>query len=443
MRVDMSLSFDYLFGKWRPKLKTWSVSELNNVAKVLAPLVGTRLQEVITHDNDVLLGFYTPKEEGLLWLWIDLSPVAPSVLPWSKLPAKLKNKKSPLELFLKAHFVNHALVGVRMVNELGRVLVLTFAAHVVQPPHEIEIQLIPHTRNLIARSGVKKIAWQKPAEREESEFTFKAKLPERDLTSLRDDWLESRKFSARAKSKGDTPREDSAKLFSKELERKTKALAKVGEELERKKSLPWKKVGEWLKLHQTLDVPKEWTPFVDARRKLSWNIDQCFTKARELEGKIHGTEQRMTTLKTELATLESRGEVGIPAKAAAQPLRQAGAEGRTLRLSLDVTVVSGKNAQDNLKLLRKARAWDLWFHMRDYPGRHAILFRNKKQNISDQDLHKVGLWFVKQHLGSKLSEHRGEKFAIVIAECRHVQPIKGDKVGRVTFRDERTLICKI
>jgi hypothetical protein len=39
--------------------------------------------------------------------------------------------------------------------------------------------------------------------------------------------------------------------------------------------------------------------------------------------------------------------------------------------------------------------------------------------------------------GLGLSE--GDVFAILVAEVRHVHPIKGDQVGRVTVREARTL----
>ena len=119
------------------------------------------------------------------------------------------------------------------------------------------------------------------------------------------------------------------------------------------------------------------------------------------------------------------------------------AQGRTLRIRDDLTAVAGKSAADNLKILRKARAWDLWFHMRDYPSSHAVLFRNKSAKVNDKDLFTVAVWFVRNHLGSKAAQHAGEKFSLVVVECRHVKPIKGDKIGRVTFHDERVLICQL
>src|SRR6185312_10554255 len=116
------------------------------------------------------------------------------------------------------------------------------------------------------------------------------------------------------------------------------------------------------------------------------------------------------------------------------------AHGRTLHLSEDLTAVMGKSAADNMKILRRARAWDLWFHLRDFPSSHAVLFRNKSANVGDGKIFEVIGWFVRNHLGSKAAQHAGEKFDVVMTECRYVKPIRGDKIGRVTYHNERILI---
>jgi predicted ribosome quality control (RQC) complex YloA/Tae2 family protein len=191
-------------------------------------------------------------------------------------------------------------------------------------------------------------------------------------------------------------------------------------------------------------VKTEWEPFVDRRRKLAWNIEQCFNKARETEGKILGTEKRLEILNREIEDLETgktvsgtRPQVNTAAVAA---VAKSDAQRRTLKLTEELTATMGKSAGDNLKLLRQARAWDYWMHLRDQPSSHLIIFRNKGAKVSDAHFHQAAEWFVRQQLGAKAARHAGEKFAIVIAECRHVHPIKGDKIGRVTFRDERLLM---
>jgi hypothetical protein len=415
-------------------LKTWTQTELNHVVGLLQPLVGLRLQEILEGERDFVLGFYSSK--GLLWLWIDLSAVCPCLLPWSELPFRPAPAKSPLSLFARAHFAGRVLGEVSLAADSGRVARLRFGE---EPEASVlELRLFPHGRNVLAFAAGRSVAWQKPQPLSEPAGYSDAGGKMRSLERLREEWTISR---GRAKSAGG----GNPKLrLQKDLEKKQKAAVKVREELHRKQELPWRNIGTWLKENQTLEVPREWEPYIDKRRKLSWNIEQCFAKAREVEGKVFGTEKRLAELEREIANLAGRltgpaEKLIIEPPPAKLPVHDMEAQGRTLRLSQDLVVIAGKSAADNLKILRKARAWDLWFHLRDYPSSHAVLFRNKSAKINDAILHSVASWFVKNHFGAKAPQHAGEKFDLIVAECRHVRPIKGDKIGRVTYRDERIL----
>ncbi len=431
-------------------MKALNVSELDNVVATLRPLLGARLQEVQTTANDLILGFYT--NGTLLWLWVDLSPIRPLILPWTDLPLRLKWVKTPLNLFLRAHFINRALSDICRVRESGRVVCMKFG-HAQDVRLELEMRLFPHGRNILARADGKQVSWQKPVALEPAvpdELVAGFPTSTRTLDELRDQWLTLRSTNQGAKKRGVGGIQDVRTMLERELERRQKALAKVEEELSRKKDLPWRSVGEWIKEQQSLNVPKEWEPFVDRRRKLSWNVEECFARARDLEGKVYGTEKRREILLIDIANLKEqlakpKGQISaepIHQRASPVPVVASQAKGRSLKLSDEITVIAGKSAADNIKLLRKARAWDLWIHMRDFPSSHAILFRNKGTKISDVTLQTVADWFVRQHFGKKIAKYAGERLQLVIAECRHVRPIKGDKLGRVTYQDEKTFIYR-
>lgn len=414
-------------------MKGLSVSELDKIVAALKPLVGTRLQEVQSSESDLMLGFYS--ENGILWLWMDLNAIRPSMLPWVELPLRVPSRKTPLNLFMRAHFVGKTLISCERVLTQGRVVLLRFGPQ--EDVSEIEIRLVPHARNIIARSQNKQIAWQKPTELTEGKYEDELGAV-RSLDELRAQWKSSREGKGGAKNLKDV------KLrLQDEIQRKRKAIGKVQEELQRKKSLPWRQIGDWLKEHQSMDVPKEWQPFIDKRRKLSWNIEEVYSRAREIEAKLYGTEKRLSLLYDEISALEAKINKPIPLqveeKKTKQPLQDIGAQGRTLRISDELTLISGKTATDNLKLLRKARAWDYWLHLRDVPSSHAILFRNKNTKVGDNVVQQAVEWYVKQHLGPKYRQHAGEKFHVLMAECRYVRPIKGDKIGRVTFHNERVI----
>ena len=416
-------------------MKSWTVVELNNVVGSLEPLQGLRLQEVMTSTEDVILGFYSPQR--MLWLWIDLQAVVPSLLPWTDLPIKPALTKTPLHLFLRAHFVGKSLSAAEVSETKGRVAHLKFG-----DDHELELWLIPHRRNLLARAGKKKVAWQKPGDLADTPAQTQGEP--RSLDRLREEWQMFRGAGGKKKSS----RPDPATVLQQQLRKKEQALAKVMEELARKKEMPWRDLGDWLKTNQSLAVPREWELFIDKRRKLAWNIEQCFVKAREADGKIIGTEKRREALQNEIQALRERlaqpHPTLLPAPVAlkAPSLNQMEAQGRTLKLGDDLSMVAGKSAADNMKILRQARAWDLWFHMRDFPSSHAILLRNKSRKVSEAELRQAAQWFVRTHFGSKAAEHLGEKVEVVITECRYVKPIKGDKLGRVTYHDERVLIIQ-
>jgi predicted ribosome quality control (RQC) complex YloA/Tae2 family protein len=80
--------------------------------------------------------------------------------------------------------------------------------------------------------------------------------------------------------------------------------------------------------------------------------------------------------------------------------------------------------------------------VKDQASAHAILFRPKGAKIPDETLRKASQWLIKMSLGSKYKNHLGEKFEILSTECRFVSPIKGDRLGRVTYRNEKVFVVK-
>jgi len=121
-------------------------------------------------------------------------------------------------------------------------------------------------------------------------------------------------------------------------------------------------------------------------------------------------------------------------------LKESSAKGRTIEILGGLRLYVGKSGADNIKLLREARPWYFWLHIRDEPGAHAILHRNKNQNVTDAQLHLAAHHLIHKTYGEKSAQHRGQKIPVLVTECRFVRPIKGDRLGRVTFSDERTLL---
>ena len=115
------------------------------------------------------------------------------------------------------------------------------------------------------------------------------------------------------------------------------------------------------------------------------------------------------------------------------------AKGRTLHLKA-ATAFMGKSAKDNLKILRRANSWDYWLHLRDFPSAHVIIARPKGAVIAEEEIKKVGEWLIKESVKKNYS---GIAYEIIICECRFVKAIKGDRMGRVHFQNERVIRLKV
>ncbi len=220
--------------------------------------------------------------------------------------------------------------------------------------------------------------------------------------------------------------------------------------MKRKEHSVWRDVGEWLKKSQGLDdLPKDFEPFVDRKRSFSWNMNKAFDKAKETQRKISGTTDRLRILTQQLEKLKAEGpgaqsqfEVAKGPSIEKRVMPE-GAKARTLHLSDDVKAMAGRSAKDNLQLLRQAKAWDLWFHLRDYPSSHLVVFRPKKRKLTAKEEGQIVQWFFHQTFGKRWAEEKGNRYDVIVAECRFVKPIKGDKIGRVHFQNERVIHVKV
>ena len=112
-------------------------------------------------------------------------------------------------------------------------------------------------------------------------------------------------------------------------------------------------------------------------------------------------------------------------------------------LNPKVEVFVGKNAQENLNILRFAQSWDYWMHIKDYPGAHGIVRRPRNYEITDEELKTVARFIASKSRKSAHFLGPNDMFEVLIAECRYVRPIKGDKLGRVNYSNERVLNCRM
>ena len=97
-------------------------------------------------------------------------------------------------------------------------------------------------------------------------------------------------------------------------------------------------------------------------------------------------------------------------------------------------IVVGRNARQNDYLtFTVANAADLWLHVRDVPGSHAII-RNGGQPVDDATLR------IAAQLAAYYSKRRGDRAVpVAVTQKRFVTRVPGGRLGQVYLRDEQTV----
>lgn len=416
-------------------MKALTQIELQTFVSTFKPLLeGAQLQEILVSDRGLAFGFH---RETTLWVILDLVPNSPMILIFeNNNPFKKGPKPKPVGLFLNSHARNLYLTDLYIEEKWGRVLKV-----ILKNTHsecELEIRLIPKQCNLIVTAGDKKISWAKPLDLNVPPIVENPPLP-RSLQEIHDEWLSE--LHGTVKKPSLDPVAQWEKQRQKDLDKKRKALGEIQKQVEDNKEDQWQQAGLYLKTHGHTDVPAELSLFVNKGESLSWNIENCFSKAKQITAKKSGARDRLQELILEITTLENskysvKNQSGRQAKLI-DLMDKAKARGRKLHLDSGALAYCGKSASDNLALLRQAKAWDYWMHLKDYPGAHAIIHRERQQEIPTSEIQEVATWLAKESLASK-SIMLGQKVAVVMVECRFVRPIKGDRLGRVTYHSEKT-----
>lgn len=106
----------------------------------------------------------------------------------------------------------------------------------------------------------------------------------------------------------------------------------------------------------------------------------------------------------------------------------------TYTLSSGKKVMAGRNNKENDWLtLRKASSSDLWFHTKDIPGTHVILFLDGEEP-TEEDLFETASIAAYHSKGSA-----SENVPVDYTRVRYVKKPSGAKLGMVIFTHNRTL----
>lgn len=445
-------------------VKTPSFFELKTLVEYLGEqLRGAQLQEVMATEEGLVLTFYRfTIEPRTAYLVFDLDRPFPFLGLYPQNPWRRLKKPKPVSLFLNAHAKNLYVKDFELIESLGRVARLSLAH--AEDTCELELRLIPKQPNLIVHKDKKKISWYPVQELAENKpLAIPAHEEEqRSIPFLLKQWLERRgtsgvqgagagiKANPNQAASSLSPFEKWKKNRERDIEKKTKALDAIQAQINKLQSEPWSAVGEFLKSEGIKNLPPEYSPYVNFTQSASQNMQHSFDKSKVVKTKVAGALKRADIIREELLSLEDVSDQKFQSFLKKQnslkdkaPVRKI--EGRFRKQTSEASglvAYMGKSAADNIALLRKSKAWDYWLHLKDYPSAHAIIHRQKDQSVSDKDISHFASWLVKEGLGDKKAQ-MGGKFMVVMVECRHVKPMKGDKLGRVTYHNAREILIAV
>jgi len=408
-------------------------------------IVGTQLQDFSVLDKDLLLLFYAAKS-FILRLSLRTPPVF--FLESSDYKLEKNSLKVPLALFLSKHFLRKTVADVKYLDEWGR----KFEIHLLDEKNNlfvIEVTLVPGFQNVALSAKddgkSKQIHWNKP--RELSEFSEqKTDVSDfRSLDVIRDEWYSEKKSSGGKSAQNVIANADAEpdwKLeIRKKIRKKTEAIDKIKQQNSDNEISVTRlyEIGELLK-YQTVKqldpAQQEWL-----RLNHPKNIDRehIFKKAKTLASKKEGMAGRIEMLLKEISSLtESLDGPAPKAKHKISAITKGDVDTRKFEVNQNVSLYMGKNARDNVELLKSSQPWELWFHLKDYPSAYAITRRNKSIAVGHAELIKMALWFAKECFKNQ-KEKSPQHIEVIYTECRFVKLLKGDKLGRVTHTNTKTL----
>lgn len=423
-------------------MKPIQFSEIENlVATLKSQLVNGQLQEVVSREDELALGFYA--NQRTYWLLVRVKSGSSFAFISHIAPFSSKDKK-PVGLFIKAHLVGKRLASVEHFKSLGRV----FRIYMGEGSNAfIEIQLVTHAPNIGVSFLDKEIWWHKPKALQPS----KEQLSKggRSQQELEDEWREYQKRAQMPSGPEKSLREEeiverAEQLLQKKSNALIKALRHLEEDRKRLATIPWRDVGNALKLAGSLEIDAALREHLDLKLSFSKNLERCFRLAKEQEQKLSSMQTRKTALELDLKNIKEAPLEFWKEKASQKSITKPLAKkdktlikARTLKFSDSLQVFVGRNAQENLKLLREARAWDYWVHLREYPGAYALIHREKKLEPKRSELDEIARWVAMASTNSHHSIQEGDFFDVVLAEARFVKPLKGKPVGRVTYHNEK------
>lgn len=394
-------------------MKTLNVIELDHLIEAVSFLKGAEFQSVQGLKDLIILKFW---EQGPRWLIFSLSENKPFFMAFKNQIGDLtgldssllkKAEKKPLNLFLTTHFKGLCLTEMSRIKKYGRVVRFYFDD---SDDLYIEFRAYPGGLNFSVVKESKAVHWAKPMALEEAQGGYKP-----DLVRSPAVVLEEGLIFLNAKNK-------KTKLGADERADKTKkARVKIVEGICFLKADNYKRFAEVLESESELpeDLKAVYREKLTRRENIEWAYEQQKLKDVKLE-----------RLKKRLSEIDLKKLVEVSKKAEGASKKDLKAT-RFMQLSEGVKALCGKTARENIDLLRKAKSWHIWMHLKDYPSGHLILDIPKNYIVSEKELEQCGLFLFKVAAPKKLHATDKVKFEVIYTESKFVKPIKGARQGLV------------
>lgn len=384
-------------------------------------LIDAKLQNSFYFKSGYVLELFK-NSKSIFWIF-DLNSSKPFCDFFEKCPVPLLKEKKPVNHFLKAHALGKRLSQLSASEEIGRGFIAEFG---YEDSLKMEVRLFPHGQNLILTCSSKAV----------SAFPIR-KLPEgpvilypQNYDVQKEEWLKS--FQKKENQ------QDAERVLQRAIEKKQKAIDKTQEALAQCKDKEWRFVGEWLKTHQTLKIPPEYEQFINTEMNFSQNLESIFRKAKDIESKREGMLERLSVLNKELKSLQD-GDVQV---AQTPKLQKNKSAEKMFPIGESIELYIGRNATENLKILRESQSWHLWMHLKDYPGAHGVLRFAKGHHPHRSEIDQAAQRIAERSQKSHHHIQVGDGFDVLVVEKRFVKPIKGDKLGRVRYTNEQVFTFK-
>ncbi|MBE8163389.1 MAG: hypothetical protein HAW63_05320 [Bdellovibrionaceae bacterium] len=464
-------------------MRALSLLEVGQLLKKLNSLKGSRVQNLSYQGNQLLLELWSSALKKQ-YLFFDINKISPLCFDFADKPRLDSNVfKSPVGLFCKSHLKGKKLSAIAMPFSSRRILQFNFESFL------LEFCMIPHFANIEVSYDDKSLCWYKV--KKEGEDSCSTDITSsRGLLNIKKEWLDSRQVQRDSKEKSKNKQNALIHFFSNKTKRTQRALLKNEKDIEGRlrAGAMAKEIAFKLRTTSSLtNLSSDQIIHIKEKQSWAWNMDDQFSKYKKITHKLKQTQKRQKDLQKDLDTLVTLIETPflknlnividisllkkckvekipqlllggepsyelafkkgvfkkfIPAQGQKPSLEKTvlfpGVAKRSLLLDSGVAVVAGKNAKANVDLLRQARPWHIWVHLRDYPSSHAIILTTKAQKITDKEIIMVGRWLAEFSLKKG---HLAEiKLDAMYTQCRFVKSIKGDSLGRVSYKNEKTIL---